>query len=82
MIAAAQTDSAPQAMTIDECVRMVTACQSLADLQDTQPSYAPTIYARKFTQVEKVAAQRVVSAFNAWAGRPENGRQRLAEVVL
>ncbi len=68
--------------TIDECVRMVTACRSFADLKDTQPSYAPTIYARGFTQDEKLAARRVVEAFNAWASRPENGRQRLAEVVL
>jgi hypothetical protein len=68
--------------TLDECVRMVTACQSFDDLKDTQPSYAPTIYARGFTHDEKVAAHRVVGAFNAWASRPESGRQRLAEVVL
>ena len=73
---------APAPATIDACVRMVTACGSFEDLKDTQPSYAPTIYARGFTHAEKVAAQRVVAAFNAWASRPENGRQRLAEVVL
>lgn len=68
--------------TIDACVRMVTAFGSVADMQDTLPSYAPTIYARGFTHAEKVAAHRVVAAFNAWASRPENGRQSLAEVVL
>ncbi len=73
---------AQPAQTIDQCVRTVTAFGSLTDLQDTQPSYAPTIYARSFTHAEKIAAHRVVAAFNAWASRPENGRQRLAEVVL
>jgi hypothetical protein len=68
--------------TLDECVRMVTAFKSFDDLKDTQPSYAPTIYARGFAHDEKVAARRVVSAFNAWAGRPDTGRERLAEVVL
>ena len=74
--------SEPPLRTIDACVRQVTAFGSMADLQDTQPTYAPTIYARRFTHDEKVAAQRVVAAFNAWASRPENGRQRMGEVVL
>ena len=67
---------------IDECVRRVTACESFAELKATQPSYAPVFYARSFTQDQLAAARRVAAAFNAWATRPENGRQRLAEVVL
>lgn len=77
-----QTETLPRALTIDECVRMVTACDSFADLKDTLPSYAPTFYARRFTKDELTAARRVTEAFNAWASRPENGRARLAEVVL
>lgn len=66
--------------TLDGCVRLVSACGSFADLQDTQPSYAPTFYRHGLTKPQIVAAHRVTAAFNAWASRPENGRQRLAEV--
>jgi hypothetical protein len=72
----------PQHATIDEAVRAVTAFGSFADLKDTLPTYAPTFYARRFTKDEQAAARRVAEAFNAWASRPENGRGRLAEVVL
>ncbi len=65
--------------TIDECVRAVTAFQSWDDLKDTQPTYAPTFYARCFvTTFEHAAAKRVVSAFNAFATR--TGRDRRAEI--
>lgn len=77
-----QTETTPRQPTIDECVRMVTACDSFADLKDTLPTYAPTFYARRFSKEEIAAASRVTAAFNAWASRPENGRARLAEVVL
>lgn len=77
-----QTETSTRIPTIDECVRMVTACDSFADLKDTLPSYAPTFYARRFSKDELAAARRVSEAFNAWASRPENGRARLAEVVL
>ena len=69
-------------LSIDECVRMVTAFESFDDLKATQPTYAPTFYARRFCTVERTAARRVTEAFNAWAGRTENGRQRLAAMVL
>lgn len=69
-------------LTLDQCVRMVTAFSSFAELKDTLSSYAPTFYARRFTSDERTAAHRVKEAFNAWASRPENGRERLAEVVL
>jgi hypothetical protein len=77
-----QTEQQEQHRTLDECVRAVTAASSFDDLKDTLPSYAPTFYARRFTADELAAARRVTSAFNAWAARPENGRGRLAEVVL
>ena len=55
--------------TIDDCVRLVTAFNSFADLKDTQPTYAPKFYTRATTTAEKIAQRRVVSAFNAWAER-------------
>ena len=55
--------------TIDDCVRMVTAFSSFADLKDTQAHYAPKFYTRATTTAEQYAQQRVVSAFNAWAAR-------------
>lgn len=62
--------------TIDECVRMVTAFDSFADLKDTQPTYAPKFYTRATTTAESIAQRRVVSAFNAWAER--SGREARA----
>lgn len=58
-----------QAMTIDDCVRLVTAFGSFADLKDTQPTYAPKFYSRPTTSAEALAQRRVVDAFNAWAMR-------------
>ena len=55
--------------TIDDCVRLVTAFNSFADLKDTQPTYAPKFYTRATTTAEQFAQRRVVSAFNAWAER-------------
>ncbi len=55
--------------TIDDCVRLVTAFSSFADLKDTQPTYAPKFYTRAVTTAEGIAQKRVVSAFNAWAAR-------------
>lgn len=67
-----------QRATIDDCVRAVTAFQDWNDLKNTQPTYAPTIYARGLvTTFEHMAAKRVVSAFNAFAER--TGRARRAE---
>jgi hypothetical protein len=78
-----QTTASPQKpgehLTIDECVRLVTACTGFDDLKDTQPTYAPTFYVRTMTMTERAAAQRVASAFNAWAVRV--GRARRAQVV-
>lgn len=62
--------------TIDDCVRMVTAFDSFADLKDTQATYAPTFYGKPTTTAERLARRRVVSAFNAWAER--EGRERRA----
>lgn len=67
------TKAALGVATIDDCVRMVTAFNSFADLKDTQPSWAPKFYTRATTTAEQYAQKRVVSAFNAWAereGRP------------
>lgn len=65
--------------TIDECVRKVTAFESFEDLQNTEPSYAPSFYPNKANSMMEVAAmERVCVAFNAWAERV--GRTRRAEV--
>ncbi len=58
-----------QPMTIDDCVRMVTAFSSFEDLKDTQATYAPKFYSRPTTTDEANAQRRVVAAFNAWAQR-------------
>lgn len=69
----------PEAKTLDDCVRHVTAFQNFDDLKATDSSYAPTIYVRGMSAAERQSARRVVDAFNAWAGRDGN-RARLAEV--
>jgi hypothetical protein len=69
----------PEAKTLDDCVRTVTAFSSFDDLKATEPNYAPTIYVRGMTTVERQCARRVADAFNAWAARDGN-RTRLAEV--
>ena len=63
------TKAALGVQTIDDCVRLVTAFDSFADLKDTQPTYAPKFYARGLTTAERFAQRRVVHAFNAWAER-------------
>lgn len=64
--------------TIDDCVRAVTAFESLEDLQDTQPSYAPSFYPGKAHSMAEISAmERVCVAFNAWAERV--GRERRAK---
>jgi hypothetical protein len=62
--------------TIDDCVRLVTAFDGFADLQNTQETYAPKFYTRATTTAERIAQRRVVSAFNAWAER--SGRKARA----
>jgi hypothetical protein len=60
-------------MTIDDCVRLVTAADSFEELKNTLPTYAPKFYAKPTTTDEANAQKRVVDAFNAWAereGRP------------
>ena len=69
MVAAAVTNAQLGAANIDDCVRLVTAFGSFADLKDTQPTYAPKFYTRATTTAEQHAQRRVVSAFNAWAER-------------
>jgi len=63
-------------MSIDDCVRLVTAADSFDDLKATLPSYAPKFYSRPTTSAEVVAQRRVVAAFNAWAAR--EGREARA----
>lgn len=62
--------------TIDDCVRLVTACGSFDDLKATLPTYAPKFYWRPTTTAEDFAQRRVVRAFNAWAER--EGREARA----
>lgn len=69
MAAAVITKADLGVATIDDCVRLVTAFDSFADLKDTQPTYAPKFYTRATTTAEQFAQRRVVSAFNAWAER-------------
>ena len=66
--------------SIDDCVRAVTAFDSLADLQATEPSYAPSFYpSKQHTSMAEVSAmERVCASFNAWAERV--GRERRAHV--
>lgn len=62
-----------QPMTIDDCVKLVTAFSSFQELKDTQPTYAPKFYGRPSTTDEANAQKRVVASFNAYAereGRP------------
>lgn len=68
-MAAALTKAQLGVATIDDCVRMVTAFSSFADLKDTLHTYAPKFYTRGTTTAEQFAQKRVVSAFNAWAER-------------
>lgn len=66
--------------SIDECVRAVTAFDSFEDLQNIEPSYAPSFYPSKMqtSMAEVSAMKRVCSSFNAWAERV--GRERRAQV--
>jgi hypothetical protein len=75
-MSAAKHIEASRAPTIDECVRLVTAFNSFADLQDTQASYAPKFYARPMTTLEAKAQHRVALAFNAWVEREQLARPR------
>lgn len=66
-------------LSIDECVRSVTAFESFEDMTNTCSGYAPTFYpGRDSGPGEIVAMERVCVAFNAWAERV--GRTRRAEV--
>lgn len=65
--------STAQLMSIDDCVRLVTAFSSFDDMKDTQPTYAPKFYGKAATTDEANAQRRVVSAFNAWAKRDGRG---------
>lgn len=58
-----------QLMTIDDCVRLVTAADSFQELKETLPTYAPKFYCPPATTDEANAQRRVVDAFNAWAER-------------
>ena len=42
----------------------------------------PSIFIQPSRRADLAAERRDTEAFNAWASRPENGRARLAEVVL
>ena len=64
--------------TIDDCVCAVTAFDSFDDLQNTEPSYAPSFYPNKQNSMAEISAmERVCTAFNAWAERV--GRERRAK---
>lgn len=76
MVSARLTKAQLGVQTIDDCVKLVTAFNSFADLKDTQPTWAPKFYSRPTTTAEAYAQRRVVSAFNAWAER--EGRQARA----
>lgn len=66
-------------MSIDDCVRMVTAADSFAELKQSLPTYAPKFYTRAIATAEAIAQRRVVSAFNAWAER--EGREARAFIA-
>lgn len=66
-------------MSIDDCVRLVTAADSFAELKDTLPTYAAKFYVKATTTAEAQAQKRVVSAFNAWAER--DGRSARAFIA-
>lgn len=68
-----------QPMTIDDCVRLVTAFYGFDDLKQTLPTYAPKFYAKPTTSAEALAQRRVVAAFNAWAER--SGREARAFIA-
>lgn len=68
-----------QPMSIDDCVRLVTAADSFDELKQTLETYAPKFYVKPSTTAERLAQRRVVSAFNAWAER--EGRQARAFIA-
>ncbi len=68
-----------QPMTIDDCVRLVTAADSFDELKQTLSTYAPKFYAKPTTSAEALAQRRVVAAFNAWAER--SGREARAFIA-
>lgn len=65
--------------SIDDCVRAVTAFDSIEDLQGTEPGYAPSFYPGRANSMAEISAmERVCSAFNTWAER--EGRDRRAQI--
>ncbi len=66
-------------MTIDDCVRLVTAADSFDALKGTLPTYAPKFYVKATSTDEANAQRRVVAAFNAWAAR--EGREARAFIA-
>lgn len=72
-----------QHMSIDDCVRLVTAADSFDELKQTLPTYAPKFYVKPTTSAEALAQKRVVTAFNAWAERSGRAaRAFIAECAL
>ena len=63
-------------LTIDDCVRLVTAADSFDELKGTLPTYAPKFYSKATSSDQANAQRRVVAAFNAWATR--EGREARA----
>ena len=74
MSAAAKKPRVGYLSSIDECVRLVTAFDSLADLKDTGKTYAPKFYSPPENRSERIAQLRVVNAFNSWNHHTSQGR--------
>ena len=69
-----------QDMAFDYLCFFGNEANTLADLQNTEPSYAPSFYpSKQHTSMAEVSAmERVCGAFNSWAER--TGRERRAQI--
>lgn len=63
-------------MSVDECVKSTTAFKDLADMMDTQPTYAPKFcLSRAFTTADRNAMLRAARAFNFHAEQAGQSRR-------
>lgn len=63
-------------LTIDDCVRATTAFRDVADMMDTQPSYAPKFcLSRAYSDAQRLAMLRAARAFNHHAEQAGQARR-------
>lgn len=63
-------------LTVDYCVQATTAFRNVADMMDTQPSYAPKFcLSQAITDAERLAMLRAARAFNFHAEQAGQARR-------